>query len=81
MPPISAKGLLLHILVEHFTFILMALVAIAGRFGDIKPGFWQLLLTQTWVKCTSLDSSRCVVYSGITFKAIRAASKRLEQDE
>ena len=56
-------------------------VAIAGHFGEVKPGFLQLLLTQTWVKCTSLDSSRCVVYSGIRFKAIRAASKKLEQDE
>ena len=30
-------------------------------------------LNQTWVKCTSLDSSRCVVYSGIRFRMIRAA--------
>ena len=31
--------------------------------------------------CISLDSSRCVVYSGIRFKPIQAASKKLEQDE
>ena len=47
-----------------------ALRAIAGHFGEVQPGFLQLLLTQTWVKCTSLDSSRCVVYSGIRVKAI-----------
>ena len=35
------------------------LIAIAGYFGEVQPGFLQLL-TQTWVKCTSLDSSRCV---------------------
>ena len=58
-----------------------ALVAIAGHYGEIKSGFLQLHLIQTWVKCISLDSSRCVVYSGIRFKAIRAASKKLEQDE
>ena len=51
------------------------------RFVEVQPGFLQLLPTQTWVKCASLDSSRCVVYSGIRFKAIRAASKNLEQDE
>ena len=50
-------------------------------FVDVHPGFLQLLLTQTWVKCTSLNSSRCVVYSGIRFKAIRAVSEKLEQDE
>ena len=38
--------------------------AVAVGFGKVQPGFLQLLLTQTWVKCTSLDSSRCVVYSG-----------------
>ena len=52
------------------------------RFVDVQPGFFlQLLLTHTWVKCTSIDSSRCVVSSGIRFKAIRAASKKLEQDQ
>ena len=59
-----------------------ALVAIAGHHhGEIKSSFLQLLLIQTWVKCTSLDSSRWVVYSGIRFKAIRAASKKLKQDK
>ena len=38
------------------------------------------ILTQTWLKYPSLDSSRCVVYSGIRFKAIRAASNKMEQD-
>ena len=33
------------------------------------------------VKCTSLDFSSCVVYSGIGFMAIRAASKKLGQNE
>ena len=55
--------------------------AIAVGFVDVQPGFLLLLLTQTWVKCTSLDFSRCVVYSGIKFKAIRAANKKLKQDE
>ena len=50
-------------------------------FGEVQPGFLQLILTQTWVKCTLLDSSRCVVYSGIRFKAIQAASKKIKQDE
>ena len=36
-------------------------------FLEVQPGFLQPLLTQTWVKCTSLDSSRRVVYSGIRF--------------
>ena len=36
--------------------------AVAVGFADVQPGFLQLLLTQTWAKCTSLDSSRCVVY-------------------
>ena len=53
-----------------------ALIAIAGHFGEVQPGFLQLLLTQTRVKCTSLDLSRCVVYSDIRCKAIRAASKK-----
>ena len=55
--------------------------AVAVDFSDVQPCFLQLFLTQTWVKCTSLDSSRCVVYSGIRIEAIRAASKTLEQDE
>ena len=55
--------------------------ATAAGFVEVQPGFLQLLLTQTWVKRTALDSSRCVVYIGIKFKAIRAASKKLEQDE
>ena len=50
-------------------------------FVGVQLGFLQLLLTQTWVKCTSLDFSRCVVYSGIRFITISAASKKLEQDE
>ena len=51
-------------------------------FVDVQSGFLQLPQTQTWVKCkSSLDSAKCVVYSGIRFKAIRAASKELEQDE
>ena len=58
-----------------------ALRAVAVGFVEVQPGFLQLLLTQTWTKCTSLDSSRCVVYSDIRFKVIRAASKNLEQDE
>ena len=34
------------------------------------------------VKCTPLDSLRCSVYSGCTrFRAIRAASKKLKQEE
>ena len=49
--------------------------AIAVGFVNVQPGFLQLLLTQSWVKCTSVDSSRCVVYSGVIFKAIQAASK------
>ena len=55
--------------------------AIMVGFVDVQPGFLQLLQTQTWVKCTSLDSSRCVVYYGIRLKVIRAASKKLEQNE
>ena len=55
--------------------------AVAVEFVEVQFGFLQLLLTQTWVKCASSDSSRCVVYSGVRFKAIRAASKTFEQDE
>ena len=80
MPPIYVQGALLHILVEHFTFSFLTLRGVANQFGEVQPGFLQLLLTQTWVKCTLLNSSRCVVYSGIRFKAIRPASKKLEQD-
>ena len=43
-------------------------------FVEVQPGFLQVLLTQTWVKCTALNSSRCAVYSGVRFKAIWAAS-------
>ena len=46
----------------------VALVSVAVGFVYVQPGFLQLLLSQTWVKCTSLDSSRCVVYSGIRFR-------------
>ena len=66
---------------EVLDHLLPALIAIASNLGEVQPGFLQLLLTQAWVKCTSLDSSRCVVYSGIRFKAIWAASKKLEQVE
>ena len=51
-----------------------ALVSVAVGCVDVQPGFLQVLLTQTWLKRTSLDS-------GIRFKAIWAASKKLEQDE
>ena len=57
------------------------LVSIAVGFVEVQPGFLQLILTQTCVKWTSLDSSRSVVDSGIRFNAIWAASKKLEQDE
>ena len=66
---------LLRILVDQFVFSRYARVSAAVGFADVQPGFLQLLLTQTWVKCTSLNSSKCVVYSGIRFKAIQAASK------
>ena len=39
------------------------------------------ILTRTWVKCTSLDSSRCAVYFGTKTNAISAASKHLKRDE
>ena len=81
MPPIYVYGPLLHTLVEHLIFSFYALLGLAGHFGDVQPRFLQPFLAQTWVKCTLLDSSRCVVYSGIRFKPIRAASKKLEQDE
>ena len=55
------------------------LVSILVGFVEVQPGFLQLFLNQTWVKCTSLDSSRCVVYFGIRFHSIWAASKKLEQ--
>ena len=44
--------------------------------ADVQPSF-QLLLPQTWAKCTLWDSSRCVVYAGIRFKVILAASKKI----
>ena len=72
------KDQLLRIFVAQFLSHTQQSVAVG--FVVIQPSFLQLL-TQTWVMCTSLDSSRCVVYSGIRFKAIRAISKRLEQDE
>ena len=50
------------------------LVSVVVGLEGIQHGFLQLILTKTWVKCTSLDSSRCVVNSGIRFKAIQAAS-------
>ena len=49
---------------------LPALKGLAGHFGEVQPGFLRLFLAQTWVKSTSLDSSKCVVYSGIRFKGI-----------
>ena len=51
------------------------LVTVGVGFLGVQPGFLQLLPTQTWVKCASLDSPRCVVYSGVKFKAIRASIK------
>ena len=54
---------------------------IGADFVSVKSGFLQFLLTQTSVKCTSLDSSRCVVYFGTRFETIWTASKNLEQDE
>ena len=57
------------------------LASIAVGFVEAQPGFLQLFLTQTLVKCTSLDSSRCVAYSGIRFMVIWAASEKLQQDE
>ena len=54
---------------------------IGANFVSVKSGFLQFLLTQTSVKCTSLDSSRCVVYFGTRFETIWTASKNLEQDE
>ena len=56
-------------------------MAVCVGFVAVQLGFLQLLPTQTWVKCTSLDSLRCVVYSGIKFEAIWAASKEIEQDK
>ena len=81
MPPIYVQGPLIHILVEHSTFSFLTLRGVSNQFGEVQTGFLQLLLTQTWMKCTSLDSTRCVVYSGIRFKAIRASSKKLEQED
>ena len=75
------KNLLLRILVEKLFFFLCARVPVAVGLEGVQPGFLQLFLTQTWVKCTLLDSSRCAVYSVIIFKMIRAASKKLEQDK
>ena len=66
---------------DSYCYRVCALKGLAGHFGKVQTGFLQLLLTQTWVKRTSLNSSRCVVYSSTRFKAIRAASKKLEQDE
>ena len=60
----------LHTSVSH-CYRFCALSGLAGHFGKI----------QRWVKCTSLDSSRCVFYSGIRFKSSRAASSKLEQDK
>ena len=42
-----------------------ALMSIGVGFVGVQTDFLQLLLTQTSVTCTSLDSSRWVVYSGI----------------
>ena len=33
------------------------IASVAVGFVDVQPGFLQLLLTQTWLMCTSLDSS------------------------
>ena len=56
-------------------------MSVGVGFVGVQLGFLQLLLTQTWVKCTSLDSSKCVIYSGIRVMAIPAASIKLDQDE
>ena len=72
---------LLRILVEQFSFYRYARVSVAFGLEGVQPDFLQLALTQTWVKCTSLDFSRCVVYSGIKIAAIRAASKKLKHNE
>ena len=61
---ISFKDSLLHIFVEQLFFFLCARLSVAVGLEGIQLGFLQLILTQTWVKCTSFDSSRCVVYSG-----------------
>ena len=52
-------------------------VWVSVGFVDVQPDFLQLLPTQTWVKYTSWDSSRCVVYSGLRVRTIRVASKKI----
>ena len=38
-------------------------------FVSVQPGFSQLFLTQTLIKCTLSDPSRCVVYFSRRFTA------------
>ena len=38
-------------------------------FVSVQPGFLQLFLTQTLIKCTSFDPSMCVVYFSRRFTA------------
>ena len=62
-------------------FSINACLYTSSGFVNVYFGFLQLFLSQTRVRWTSLNSSRCLVYFGNRFQAIRAASKNLEQDE
>ena len=65
MPPIYVKRSVTYYAVL-LQFLSHARQSITVFFVDVQPGFLQLLLTQTGVKCTSLNPSTCVVYySGI----------------
>ena len=64
-----------YLLLLHSLFLYARMSIVAG-FVSVQSRFLQLFLTQTWVKCTSLDSSRSVVYFGTRFMAIWRASKK-----
>ena len=75
----------LHCFFLHYFFLhcffLRVRLCIGAGFVSVHSGLLQLSLGQTWVRCSSLNSSRCAVYCGSRFKAIWTASKSLEQDE
>ena len=80
MPPICLK-ICYYCPVFLYCFFPYARMSIGACFVNVQSGFLQLLLTQTWVKCTSLNSSRRVAYFGKILEAVWTASKNLAQDK
>ena len=54
---------------------------IRTSFVHVYSGCVLLFLNQSWVKCTSSNSPRCVAHFGNRFKTICAKSEILEHDD